>query len=330
MNRLTFILPLKDRPQYSKEWLRHNVHREYDYLVADGSTGSENEALFRDLQLPNLTYVRFAPDKSIEVFVEKLFQAVSQVKTDYVMTCDNDDFINRCGVSSCINALDENSEVVCAGGPIYGVYRYESAGREPRYGIPLKITDAAALSGKSGFDALIQVFRNYRYMWYSVFRTSLYQKIWSDIRQLKIVNIYLVEILQTELTFCHGEYVQVPVNHYIRLQNPTTSGARDAAALGHQPSRDIFFNEEYKRQLIRMSEHVAALAGVSVEQLLNEMTNYYIAGNTHQPDSFAARMSARLGKLHEIIPRKLGITVPIETGIGFVNGLQTMRNRLGV
>jgi glycosyltransferase domain-containing protein len=329
VNKLTFVLPLKDRPEHSKEWLRHNVHREYDYLVADGSIGSENEALFRDLQLPNLTYVRFAPDQSIEVFVEKMFQAVSQVKTDYVMTCDNDDFINQRGVSSCIDALDENPEAVCAGGPIYGVYQYESAAREPRYGMPFKILDAVALTGKSGFDALVELLRNYRPMWYSVFRTSPYQKIWSDIRQLKIVNVYLVEILQAELTFCQGKYVQVPVNHYIRLQNPSTSCARANAAAGESHSGKIFFDEGYRSQVIRMSEHVAALVGVSVEQLLNEMTNYYVAGNTHQPDSFAARMSARLGKLHESIPRKLGITFPIETGIDFVNGLQTVRNRLG-
>jgi len=63
---------------------------------------------------------------------------------------------------------------------------------------------------------------------------------------------------------------------------------------------------------------------------LSELANYYIAGNAPQHDSFGSRMSARLGRLHEVIPRKLNISFPIEFGIGLINGLGAVRSRLHV
>ena len=330
MKRLTFVLPLKDRPYYTGIWLRHNIRPEYDYLVADGSIGNENEELFRELDLPNVTYARFPQDLSIGHYVEKMLQAVGRVRTKYVMTCDNDDFINFQGIIGCIEALEQDPEAVCAGGPIFGVQQVDASSPQPRYGMPLRLPDAAALDGKSGFDALVRLFRGYRYMWYSVFRTESYRRIWSDIRQLQITNVYLVEILQAELVFCLGKYIQVEANHYIRLENPVTSAAREQASQDERHTRKIFFDDEYRDQVIRMSGHVARQAGVGLNQLLSELANYYIAGNAPQHDSFGSRMSARLGRLHEVIPRKLNISFPIEFGIGLINGLGTVRSRLHV
>lgn len=325
MNKLTFLLPLKDRPSYTRIWLKHNIRSEYDYFVADGSIGDENEALFSEMNLPNLTYVRFPQDLSIECYVEKMLQAVCQVKTKYVMTCDNDDFMNFQGVRSCINALEEDPEAVCAGGPIYGVMQNEITLSEPRYSLPARIIDAQALHNLSGYDALEQLFKNYRYMWYSIFRSEDYKKIWHDIRQLQISNVYLIELLQAELAFCHGKYIQIKTNHYIRLENPTTSFAREGAAKDIPHVHKIYFDDEYRCQVLRISEHVAKLVGVEPTHLLNERRNYYISGVAPEASSFCTKMWGRLIRIHQILPRKLHIFFPIEFGIAFINNLGKVR-----
>ena len=148
------------------------------------------------------------------------------------MTCDNDDFLNFQGVASCISTLDNDSEAVCAGGPIYAVMQIGASSTEPRYNLPLRVSDPAKLHNRSGFDALVQIFKSYRYVWYSVFRTENYRSIWRDIKQLQISDIFLIEMLQTELAFCHGKYLHVRNNHYVRLANPLTSSAKDATQSG--------------------------------------------------------------------------------------------------
>lgn len=95
-------------------------------------------------------------------------------------------------------------------------------------------------------------------------------------------------------------------------------------------TRKIFFDSEYRDQVEKMSAHVAKLVDVALSQLLHEFTKYFIAGNVQKTDSFVSRMSVRLGRLHEIIPRRLGLSFPIEFGIGFVNGLGKVRSRLGI
>lgn len=330
MNRCTFLLPLKDRSEYTKVWLANNIRPEFDYLVADGSLGDENEALFSDVAFANLTYVRFPKDLSIDCYLEKMRQAVGRVRTKYVMTCDNDDFINFDGVVACMKVLEGDSDAVCAGGLLYGVMQRESTSSNLNYCLPIKISDAAHLDGRSGFDGLVRLFENYRYMWYSIFRSEDYKKIWGDIRRLDIKNIYLVEILQAQLTFCYGKYIQVECNHYIRLQNPTTSCAIELALVNMPHAYKIYFDDDYRCQVVRMSEYVAKLVGVEPSQLLNEFKYYYIAGVASETSSICSEIWERLIRIHEIIPRKLHIFFPIASVIAFINTLGRMRRALKI
>lgn len=323
MNKLTFLLPLKGRPDYTRLWLEKNVRPDYDYFVADGGVDDDNELLFRELNLPNLTYVRFAPDLSIECYVEKMLQASLGVKTKYVMTCDNDDFINFQGIRSCVAALEEDPGAVCAGGAIYGVSQNPVSLSAPRFGLPVKIVDPKGLDGLAGFDALVQLFKNYKYTWYSVFRADAYSRIWTDISKLDISNVYLVEILHAELTCCHGKYVHVSTNHYIRLENPVTSFAREEAAKSMPHSHKIYFDDDYRAQVLRMSEHVAKLVGVEPYRVLNEFKNYYIA-ETPVVSSWA-RAYAVVIRARQTILRRLNIFFPIEMGISFVNAVGRAR-----
>ena len=319
MAKLTFLLPLKDRPNYTRIWLMHNLRPEYDYYIADGSIGDENETLLSVIHLPNLTYVRYPKDLTIECFVEKMFQAVSQIKTQYVMTCDNDDFINYQGITQCVDALDCDPEPACAGGPIYGVMQCAGDSVMHRYSLPVKILDAKELHNRAGFDALVLLFKNYKYAWYSIFRTEDYQSIWQNMKQLQISNVFLMELLQTQLTFCHGKYIQVKANHYIRLSNPTTSHAREESQKAPSHVFNIFFDDEYRCQALRMSEHIAKLVGVEPSHLLSEFKNYYTSAMAPQCSTFYSKTWSRLIQIHVIIPRKLHIFFPIEFGIRWIN-----------
>ena len=318
MNRLTFLLSLKDRPRYSTIWLDHNIRPEYDYLVADGSISGENEALFKDLRLPNLTYLRFQKDLSIDCYVEKMLQAASQIKTRYVMACDNDDFINFQGVNSCIVALEQTPEAVCAGGPICGVMQSESPVFGTRYSLPIHGMDTSALDGRTGFDGLKALFSNYIPLWYQIFRTDKYRAIWQDIKLLQISDVFLIETLQAQLALCHGKNLQLKANHYVRLANPQTSTARESA-ISHGPHTDkIYFDDAYRQQVLRMSGHVASLAGVELPLLLNELKNYYLSSIPREK-SICTRITNLATRIRSVFARKLAAVFSIEFGIRWIN-----------
>ncbi|WP_397411237.1 TIGR00180 family glycosyltransferase [Polaromonas sp.] len=281
MNQLTFLLTLKNRADYSRTWLLHNIRPGYDYLIADGSTDNENEALFSNLNLLNVAYVRYPEDATVAIYVDKVFDAISRVKTPYIMMCDNDDFINFHGVPGCIAALDAHPDVVCAGGPLIGISHITRPNAPAKYSLPFRIVVASApLHNRQGFDALQQMFRNYSHMYYNVFRSGVCREIWRDIRQLEIRNVFLIELLQAELTFCHGKYFETRTNHYIRLTNPTSSAARDASANDIPPNHKIYFDEEYRAEVLRISRHVAALLQVDLKVFLDQFKFFYIGKRT--------------------------------------------------
>jgi glycosyltransferase domain-containing protein len=277
MNQLTFLLTLKDRADLSQVWLRHNLSPDYNYLIADGSAGDENETLFSGLGLPNVTYKRYPEDTTIALYVDKVFDAISLVRTPYMMMCDNDDFINFYGIPGCIKVLEKNADAVCAGGPLVGVSQSGKSGDVAIYSLPFKIVASSApLSQRGGFDAIQQIFRNYSHMWYGVFRTDVNKKIWHDIKQLEIMNIFLVELLQAELTFCHGKYIETRANHYIRLTNPSSSVAKYANENDIPHIHKIYFDEAYRTEALKISAHVAGLLKVDLSKFLDEFKFLYI------------------------------------------------------
>lgn len=90
----------------------------------------------------------------------------------------------------------------------------------------------------------------------------------------------------------------------------------------------IYFDDDYRGQVLRMSEHVAKLVGVELASLLNELKNYYVAGVVTETPSFWTKTRARLIRIHEIIPRKLHIFFSIASVIAFVNTLGRVRRTL--
>lgn len=276
MVQLTFLLTLKDRASYSTVWLQNNIHPQYQYLVVDGSLGDENYQLFSNLDLPNLDYIRCAHDASVDIYLNKIVKALGRVLTPYVMLCDNDDFINFSGIQDCINELNLHKEVICAGGPLYATFESHSS-KDHRYSLPFRVVNSSIdLSGAIGFQALKTLFRKYSHVYYSIFRTEACSKIWHDIQRLNITDLYIIELIHAELVFSYGKYVETDRNHYLRLVNPLTSEAKTCSETDIPHTQKIFFDDEYRAQVLRASSHVAHLLKVDLKEFLAELKFFYI------------------------------------------------------
>lgn len=330
MSNITFLLPLWDRSNYTKTWLKHNILPEFNYYIADGGLENENEILFKDVSLPNVIYVRYPQDQTSSDFIKKMHHAASQIKTKYVMVVDNDDFINFYGIIHCIDLLEKDSRAVCAGGVIYGIQQSISTSAGFRYGLPVKTADNNKLHNLSRFKAIVQLFKNYRYLWYSIFRSEEHKKIWEDIKTCNISNLFLVEILHTELAFCYGEYAHLKSNHYIRLTNPIKSCAKALSLRDGRHTQKIYNDDDYTNELIHMSKYVANKLNVTLEELLAETMCYYNMQNNKKSSAGVFKIYALLLRLHEIVLRKLYVSLSIQQCISYINAICRMRGALRI
>ena len=120
---VTVVLLLKGRPEYTKRWLTYASLDEFPFkiLIADGSLGNEAEQLLSDKNaFPNLDieYVRYPPDVGRRDFYAKTADAVSRVKTPYLIKAANDDFYSVDGIRKSVAFLEEHPEYSGARGII--------------------------------------------------------------------------------------------------------------------------------------------------------------------------------------------------------------------
>lgn len=277
-NLITIVLPLWDREQYTPIWIKENVFDDFNYIIADGSKTDANEAIFNSLvEKPNIKYIRYPFDANITDYVKKMLAAVSEVKTPYVMTCDNDDFLNYKGVIKCINALEENLDYGFANGYVRNItgLRSEPNNFKRYYRLCSEKLDTWNLKDKSGIEAIRKLFRPYKNAYYGVYRTNIYKNIWKEVLSAKLDDVFLIEYLQVQLAFCFSKLYAVNCTHYIRLKNAESSCAKKFSG-DQYPSKDsIYFDEIYRAKVLKMGEIVANHLMVDKKEIYCEYHYFY-------------------------------------------------------
>ncbi len=120
--RLTILLTLKGRHLFTLRWLWHanRTGLPFPIFVADGEVNATIARLIEDAAVfPNLRieYHRYN-DLTFYEFYRKLEDALSKIKTPYVMTSDNDDFLFPSGIIKSVDYLERSPDYVSAGGGI--------------------------------------------------------------------------------------------------------------------------------------------------------------------------------------------------------------------
>lgn len=224
-NKITAILTLRDRFQYTKRWLKNNYCENLDYIIADGSVYNQNEKLLKRIKKSNFLFKRFLPDTTAEDFIKKIVTSIKLAKTPFVFLCDNDDFINIKEINKIQNALLEKKA------DLYG-YNLKSVfekfceqQRYYRFSASIISGDYKQFSRYKKKERFKYNFKSYNHFWYNILTKEAALKIWSTIKKLKIKDIYALELAHSflSLAFCHYRYI--PICHYIRVINPKASVA---------------------------------------------------------------------------------------------------------
>lgn len=319
-NKITFLLALKERSEDTENWIKFNFNANYKYYIADGSFGNENKEIFFKYNFINITYKHYGYDDTIFKYINKLRTSIKEIDTEYIMFCDNDDYINPYGIEKCIEALDNNLDYTCAGGTIFSIFQNRS---NPKYyNLPIPFLNNSKLHNKEDKFSIFKEVRNeYTYLWYSVFRKKDLEKIWDFIYNFKIQNIMLIEILYNDMTLFWGKYYDIGENHYIRLMNTSKS---DAVSFGSYYHKRIFFDNPYREEVNKLNILYSELFNKKVQEIEEIQTNFYLWYFNQPP------------RVKNIFFRKIhGLLIKfpffkIKTCIKFLNTYFFLKNKINV
>jgi len=271
-NKITFLLTLKDRSEHTENWIKNNYNKKFKFHIADGSFGDENKNILLKYHFQNLTYKHYGIDESVVTYINKIINSINDIDTEYIMICDNDDYLNFVGIEKCIKALDKNTDYTCAGGTIYSIF--ENNLSPNHHNLPIPFLNNSKLHGKkSGFSVFKEVRRDYKYLYYSVFRKNDFKKIYDFISNFQLKDLFLIEMLHNDLTLLWGKYFDIGQNHYIRLMNTKKSGANSYGSYYH---KRIFFDKSYRSEVDKLNILYCELFNKKIHEIEDIQSNFYL------------------------------------------------------
>lgn len=275
---ITIILPLWDREVYTSTWIKENVFDEFNYIIADGSKSEKNKKIFESLgSRSNIKYIQFPFDRDIKTYIKKMTEVSSKVKTPYVMTCDNDDFLNHKVIKKYIDVLEKNPEYGFANGVIKNIraVKKNSVNHGTYYRLCFGRLDTLNLHNKKGEAAIRNLFRPYKHLWYAIYRTNIYKRIWQEIKSSGIKNVFLVEYFHAQLSFCFARLYADNSVHYIRLSNPISNAATLHTYKNEANTSGIYFDAVYRSQVLKMAKIISRLTSLDIRTIYSEYIYFY-------------------------------------------------------
>ena len=65
--KLTLLLCLKDRSEYTESWIENNICNDYEYIIADGSKNDKNFIIFNKIKFQNVKYIKYDGKYSLPI-----------------------------------------------------------------------------------------------------------------------------------------------------------------------------------------------------------------------------------------------------------------------
>ena len=123
--KTTLLITLKDEEELTKRLIKYLNYQnlKINILIADGSINKQQKLFY--LLKHKYKYFYFGEDKNHSKYYLKTYLALKKIKTDYVLFCDQDNFINFECLKKKENFLIKNSNFSAAKGIIYNFQSYK-------------------------------------------------------------------------------------------------------------------------------------------------------------------------------------------------------------
>ena len=283
-NKLTIVLSIKDKPEFTERWMRFMNDQQcpYKILIADGGKNKRIEKqLSNSLSYKNLNfqYIRFPFDKKIEDYYLKLLQTLKVVKTKYVIFADNDDFYLLDKIPSLIIFLEKNKNYSgCRGREVHfylsrnGKTFINSANGDNYItvdGVSNSIENDSFIERAELFFTKVNQ-QDFWQNWYCIHRAEGVIKILKAVRKYNFQDPILTEILFHLMLLKTGKIKVTNQLFYLRQIGSSQISStlmKDNNLLEYHLVNDIAFNLKkfiyHKETFNKEEERVRAMRGYS-------------------------------------------------------------------
>ena len=223
--RVTLVIPTLNRPALLRRQLNYYKKTGFkgEILIADSTEGVGYHAT-------SILVAEFSSILSLKhyhlpelSFAGAILKIIKEVQTPYVAVIPDDDFLIVSGIERCVNFLDNDNKFIAAHG--LGIWIGSDDGGTDTISVvghyPLPV-----LLNNTGSDRVINHLENYKVTLFSIHRTEIWVKIFSNTpsaikHPLCCDRAFSDELLQCALTAVYGKVAQIEGLYLVRQTHNT-------------------------------------------------------------------------------------------------------------
>jgi glycosyltransferase domain-containing protein len=232
--RLTVLLTLKDRVSFTFRWMAYanNISFSYKVLIADGGVDKTvSEVLSNKNNFSNIDYeyVRYPYDQTYTDYYAKVADALSRVKTPFVVMADNDDFYIIEGLRRSVDFLQSHPDYTSCRGEVGGLFLKHSSKDGGVYGDDFEFGLSAYLSksleNAKASHRIQRHLSEYSPTFYDVHRTEQLKAYFYTLKKINPSDIFLAELITSCLSVAAGKIKRKGYLYLVRQQKSLGSSA---------------------------------------------------------------------------------------------------------
>ena len=287
-NRLTILLTLKDRAEFTFRWMAYANHAAFPFkvLVADGGADARvPEAFGEPGRWPNVDYeyVRYPFDASYAYYYRKVSDAIGRVTTPYVVIADNDDFYSVAGLTTSVAFLDSHPDYLSCGGQIAFLWvAPDEADAHLTYGSRVEYKsgrDTRSVTAPTARERIeLQSMLSSELTYYNVKRTSFLLRHARIAKELNIHDTFLHEQLLEFLTVIAGKTQRLNDLLLTRQNNsPGSSATTHTDTHGDWMGRMLVptWSEDFEKFVRTTAAELAEVDGIPIDDARAAMIAAY-------------------------------------------------------
>jgi glycosyltransferase domain-containing protein len=202
-DELTVVIPTYNRPIHLKRSLDYWGGTDFNVIVADGS----GERFDGEIP-PNIRYIY----DNLSSIAQRWSNSIQKVNTPYIVVCADDDFYSINGLEVCLSFLNSHADYVSAQGLTLS-FKIDNLPKITRPFPNLKIL-GHEIDGGTAKERLNQLFKDYVYQVYSIFRTPILQLTFETCKDQKNGNY--IELGAAIIPSIFGKHKVMPVFYSAR------------------------------------------------------------------------------------------------------------------
>ena len=219
LDKITILITAYNRYSYLLRLLKfYNSHKIHlNILILDSSSDElRDKELINIINQDNIAWIKYGSEVFI---VDKIFDGIGHIDTEYAVMCAVDDFIIPSSIASCVEFLDNNPDYSSAHGPYF---RHPNAETLKNSDFILRKTNGHSISERTSTERIKSYL--YRktghcyYPFFAVHRTEMYNFIWSETAKYGS-DWAMAEIFPCCLSLIYGKMKILPVFYSSREKN---------------------------------------------------------------------------------------------------------------